>query len=183
MLLGAKISYLFSTLNVDTINRKAKEELLTLTTCAQFAASVTGLWGTSTALTSSLLYRHLNRRGTYGSASGLARKKPHLILRLHLKEHEYEDHEGQAAEFAKGRVLVSVPAFKREGYFLDENSCTEDDDRHDSKLDTDLGEDSPLWLGLVQFWCKIVNKSGNEERKDEAKDTNPRDAHCPNDIM
>ena len=79
---------------------KVKEELLTLTTCDPSAQSATGLWGTSTRSTSSRLYRRLSMLGTSGSASGSARKKPHLLLRLRLEEHENKDHERQTAEFA-----------------------------------------------------------------------------------
>jgi hypothetical protein len=76
-------------------------------------------------------------------------------------------------------MIVPTYPLKRKWDILDENSCTIHNHAHNSKLGTDLQERHPFWLGLVQFWCKIVNKSGSEERKDEANDTNPRDAQCP----
>jgi hypothetical protein len=135
----------------------------------------------NTRSTSSLLYRRRVTPGTSGNASST--QILHLLLCPRLEKHENKDHEGQTAEFTEGRVLVAVPALEREWDILDENSSTVDDGCHDSKLETDLEEGQPLWLGLVQFWCIIVNKSGNEERKYETSDTNPRDAQGPDEGM
>ena len=138
-------------------------------------------WETSTQSTSSLLYRHLNTHDTYGNVSGT--QVLHLLLRLHLEEHENKDHEWEASEFTKFRVGITAHAIKGEGDPFDEHPGTVHYRPHNSKLNTNLHECHPFWLGLVQFWCIIVNKSGNEERKDEASDANPRDAQSPNEVM
>jgi hypothetical protein len=46
-----------------------------------------------------------------------------------------------------------------------------------------LNECFPFGFGSIQFWCKFVNKSGYQERKGEAKDTNPRDAQSLDHIF
>ena len=145
--------------------------------------NVTGPWVTNTRSTSSLLYRGPSTPGTSGSVLNSLGQPLHLLLRPDLEEHENKDHEGQTAELTESRVLVSRYAVQGEGHLFYEHAGAIDDGSHDSKLGTNLEEGHPLWLGFVQFWCKIVNKSGNEERKDEAKDTNPRDAQCPNEVM
>jgi len=130
----------------------------------------------NTRSTSSRLYRHLVRLGTCGSASST--QVLHLLLGLRLEKHENKYHQGEAAKLGELRMLVAAPPLEREGYGLDKRPGPVHCGTYDSKLDGHLYERSPLWLGLVQFWRKIVNKSGDQERKCEAKDANPRDAQC-----
>lgn len=129
----------------------------------------------------SRLYRRPSTPVTCGSVSST--QELHLLLRLHLEEHENKDHEWEAPEFTEFRVRVAGHAIEGERDPFDEHPGTVHDRPHNSKLNTDLQERHPLWLGLVQFWCKIVNKSGNEERKDEASDANPRDTQGPYEVM
>ena len=151
---------------------KAVRQILTI--CVQFVLNATGLWETTTRSTSFRLYRRGATLGTCGNVSST--QILHLLLRLRLEEHENKDHEWQAAELAEVRVLVSIPAMEWKRTVLYEHSRPIYDGSDDSKLDAHLEERPPLWLRLVQFWCKIVNKSGDQERKYEAKDANPRDS-------
>ena len=145
--------------------------------------NATDLWVTNTRLTSSQLYRDPSTRGTCGNVSGSTRKKPHLILCPGLEKHENKDHQGQAAELAQLGMDVAVSPLEWERNLLDENTGAIYADCHERKLETNLQECPPFWFALVQFWCNIVNKSGKEERKYEASDTNPRDAQCPDEGM
>jgi hypothetical protein len=129
----------------------------------------------------SRLYRAAATRATSGSASSI--QVLHLLLRPTLKKHENKDHKGQAAELAKCRVFVSVPTVQRERNVLYEDSRPVDDGADDSKLNAHLEESVPFGLGPVQFWCKIVNKSGDQKRKYEAKDANPRDSQSLDQII
>ena len=114
---------------------------------------------------------------TYGNAFGLlSHQVTHLLLRPCLEKHENENHEGQTAEFAEVWVFVPVPSMEREWNVLYKHTGPVHNGTYKSKLETDLREGLPLWFRLVQFWCKVVNKSGNKERKDETKDADPRDA-------
>jgi hypothetical protein len=74
------------------MSRKVKEARPISIIYDQFVENATGPWGTSTRSTSSQLYRRLNTRATFGSVSGT--QELHLLLCLHLKEHENKDHEG-----------------------------------------------------------------------------------------
>ena len=86
----------------------------------------------------SRLYRAPDTPGTSGSVLNSLGQVLHLLLSPRLEKHEDKDHKGQTAEFTKRRVLVPIPALKREWDILDENSSPVDDGRYDSKLDTNL---------------------------------------------
>ena len=59
-----------------------------------------------------------SERATSGSASSFPHQEPHLLLGLHLKEHEDEDEEWQGPELIELRVYISRGAIKRKRNLL-----------------------------------------------------------------
>ena len=95
------------------------------------------------------LYRHHGRLVTSGSVSASLRQEAHLLLSLHLEEHENKDHQWQAAKFTERRVFVSAPALHRERNILYECSRPIHDGPDNSKLNADLKERHPFGLCFV----------------------------------
>ena len=103
-----------------------------------------------------------SERVTSGSASSFPHQEPHLLLGLHLKEHEDEDEKWQGPELVQLRVYVARGAVKGKGDLLDQSAAQEAYDSYQSKLGTNLQEHAETRVLWLARWSHFI-KQGREE--------------------
>ena len=88
-------------------------------------------------------------QSTSGSALLTAHQEPHLLLGLHLEEHEDEYEPGQGPKLVQTRVHVASHAVDWERDLLDQTAAQEAYDSDQSKLGTNLQEYTELRVPLT----------------------------------